>query len=194
VRSDQIDIVNMMMNTAGVDVNVMDNRRRTPVYLGVENRRREIVKVLLAGGARFDLLPANGRSLVCEAVLGQDVKLLEDLVNMRGMPIFRPDGRGWTPLHFASQLGRVDLIEFFEQIDPGSVRTPDQDGQLPLHVAAIWNQLVSVKFFLASDCDVNARDLEGDTPLHHAVRSHNIEIVRLLAAAQKVDLNAQNAV
>jgi ankyrin repeat protein len=60
-------------------------------------------------------------------------------------------------------------------------------------VAAIWNQPDSVKCFLAAACDPNARDLEGNTPLHHAVRRHNIEIVRLLAANQKVDLNAQNA-
>jgi len=61
----------------------------------------------------------------------------------------------------------------------------DQDGRTLLHVACrhLWYEIIH--FLLGKNCDVNAKSLDGSTPLHSAVQSpylklRGLQCVRLL--------------
>ena len=59
----------------------------------------------------------------------------------------------------------------------------DQGGRIPLHYAALENDVALVKRQLAVGEDVNATDRLGYTPLHFACYEGNVEVVRLLLDA-----------
>ena len=54
------------------------------------------------------------------------------------------------------------------------------DGETPLHVAALENDVASARKLLDEGAEIDARDTQGQTPLFHATRYHNKEMVDLL--------------
>lgn len=57
------------------------------------------------------------------------------------------------------------------------------DGQTPLHLAAINNHTSIAKFLLENDASTKVQDSTGATPLHEAIRYGHTEIARLLLSA-----------
>ena len=68
----------------------------------------------------------------------------------------------------------------------------DNDGNTPLHLAALNCNLDRVKSLLNKGAEVRAKNLVGQTPLHHATHGGNLEIVQLLVF-QGADVNAKDA-
>ncbi len=69
---------------------------------------------------------------------------------------------------------------------------PDQGGRIPLHYAALEDDVPLVKTLLAEGADVNATDKSGLTPLHFACYEGNVEAVRILLDARP-NLEIKNA-
>lgn len=67
-----------------------------------------------------------------------------------------------------------------------------EDGQTPLHIAAIKNHIGIAQFLLANEADTSAQDINGSTPLHEACRYGNIEIAKALLEA-KANVNSQDS-
>ena len=59
----------------------------------------------------------------------------------------------------------------------------DNDGEMPLHHAARWNDAAVVEALLAAGADIAAGDNDGETPLHHAARWNDAAVVEALLAA-----------
>jgi ankyrin repeat protein len=191
-KAGQGNAVEVLASAKGIEIDAVDQRHRTPVYLACQNHRHKVVGLLVNAGARLDVLPPNGISLVSAAVISRDPSLVETLVNIEGIEIFRPDANLWTPPHYAAQLSMPDLIEFFQEIDAGSLAAADRLGRTPLHIAALWNQRDAVDCLLSRGVDINVADAEGNTPLHLSVRRSNVMIVRLLIADPRCNVNAVN--
>lgn len=56
----------------------------------------------------------------------------------------------------------------------------NETGDSPLHEAVDNNDFETVKNLIAKHIDVNARNIYGSTPLHHAASEVNLEIVGYL--------------
>ncbi|PVH94333.1 ankyrin [Periconia macrospinosa] len=75
---------------------------------------------------------------------------------------------------FKSQLIEAqDTIDFCEGIFRGK-------GGTALHVAAICNNMVGIEELIAQGANVDSQDINGETPLMWAIRSENVDIVKML--------------
>lgn len=95
---------------------------------------------------------------------------------------------GRTLLHLAAAVGHVDLLQWL-LAQPGAdvdVRTADEAGATPLHVAAEHGVGHPVRVLVAHGADVHARDRDGRTPLHVAA----LDETRLEAAISLVESGA----
>ena len=70
-------------------------------------------------------------------------------------------------LEMKSYIGNVDRVRFL--LESGAHKTMDKDdlGYTCLHAAASYGHMALLDFLLArDDCDLTARDDDGDSPLH----------------------------
>lgn len=166
----------------GADPNSIDGRNERPLGYAVSHENPESIKLLLEKGADINAYTRWGSYLhgaagYCnlEAVkiflsLGQDVNL--------------PNDDGNTPLHLMNiGVANKGIDKIFpvdeqteEEHDPGTPARRCKD------VSAI---------LISNGANIMARNNNGDTPLHTAVRSCELETVTLLIE-KGADVNAEN--
>ncbi|XP_068311203.1 protein ACCELERATED CELL DEATH 6-like isoform X2 [Pyrus communis] len=90
--------------------------------------------------------------------------------------------RGNTVLHLAANTGRVQLIQLVTLNFPGLLRKQNDDGQLPLHVAASAGHLSAVRCLVdtAQGNTFNEKDERGNTALHVAVENNHQDVAMFL--------------
>jgi len=128
------------------------------------------------------------------------VKINKDLVRVKGR-------EGLTPLHFASQIGEVDLLAHFLLLCPQSIEYWTVRCETPLHIAIKNEQFEALQVLVgwleknkrsgAEELEsriLNERDEAGNTILHIAALSSEPRVVQelLLLVKTKINLHKKN--
>lgn len=107
--------------------------------------------------------------------LGRETKLLLEANE------YQPDNKGLYPIHVATWRGRLDVVKtLLERRQPAG----DAKGRTFLHVAVEKKKIDIVKYVCRQSDDsqaqlssiLNAQDINGDTPLHHAVDVGDLDV------------------
>jgi hypothetical protein len=103
-----------------------------------------------------------------------------------------------SALFYASDMGLHHVVQelLFRGTDPnGAAEGAEDDGESPLHRAAIQGHEDVMLLLLGAGAKVNVRDMSDSTPLHYAVKeaqcANHISIVRHLLGFG-ADINASN--
>ncbi|KAK0757420.1 hypothetical protein N5P37_010144, partial [Trichoderma harzianum] len=125
-------------------------------------------------------------SLLHLAVANGNVDLLSMLAS-EDLPIDVRDAKNRTPLHLASMLSYQDMVRHLisMKID---VNAKDVVGRTALHYAALMGHL---EILLEKKASSKKYNKLGDMALHIAIRNADESIVRLIAAAEDVNLEAR---
>ncbi|XP_073004787.1 protein ACCELERATED CELL DEATH 6-like isoform X2 [Typha latifolia] len=102
---------------------------------------------------------------------------------------------GLFPVHVAATMGRVGVISAFIEQCPDLDELLDNKGRNLLHTAVEHKSTAIVRYICERSELVklmNARDYEGNTHLHLAVRNEDQDIVSLLIRNKRVCLNIMN--
>ena len=163
---------------------------------------------LLADDAYYDLFITSkagtlrdleGQTLVHYFVKSKNLKGIRKCIS-ENIPISVKDDNGKTPLDLAFEnlddeesveiaaeliMGGADEVAtdfayFQEAMLARNVNSRFDDGQTPLHLAAIYGHNAIAKYLLENNADTGVQDSSGATPLHEAVRYGNEEIARSL--------------
>jgi ankyrin repeat protein len=112
-------------------------------------------------------------------------KQIRELVQ-NGADINYRNTQGWIPLTSAVFWGRTEAVETLIRLPITNPRLylkvdiPNLKGRTALHVAVRKNKVDLIPLLVGARADVNARDIDGWTPLHHAVFNSRSEAVRIL--------------
>jgi len=178
--------------TAGAGVDSADEQKQTALLLTVAGGHLEAFKALLARGASVNVQAANkdtpwllagalGRTTMLEAMLALPPERAPDL-SLRN----RFGGSALIP---ACERGHVETIALLIRRSKINV---DQVNNLGwtclLEIVILGNggprHVAATKLVLAAGANVNLADRDGVTPLAHAHKRGQSEIVRLLEAAK----------
>ncbi|MDR1902986.1 MAG: ankyrin repeat domain-containing protein [Treponema sp.] len=169
--------------------NLKDEHGDSPLHTAVIlNKGPEIIRALLEGGADASIRNIEGKTPLYLAVETDRTGNIPLLLSYKA-DIFAADNKGLTPFEKALRERRPSLNAL---ITPETVLQYDTDGNTILHTA-VKNSVPSeiISFILDQGSPVNARNKEGDTSLHLAVRQ-NEEASGSLLLSRNADIFASN--
>ena len=129
------DIVECLLE-AGADPDVTDSTNQTPLFDACTNGRNGVVQSLLAAGADPNARDDTGRTPLSEACSNGRDAVVRELISNSDLR-FR-DNLGCTALDVAAAGDHLnsETVRLLAQNERGLVNTPNNKGEIPLHIAA----------------------------------------------------------
>ncbi|KAK9304700.1 hypothetical protein QLX08_004104 [Tetragonisca angustula] len=185
----------------GADMNTRTANGETPLQLSVHCRLGEVVEALCKRGA--------DTSVGCPLwdALDSDQEDVASILVKYGADTdcwgLGPDDCQQTLLHRAIDHNKEDIAQFLIRsgCDLNAPRRPGPDGAggdesrdecTPLHLCCQWGLEQVVQTLIEHGADVNARDVEGKTPVHVAIQNQHSQIISLLLCHPSIDLNKRD--
>jgi ankyrin repeat protein len=195
---------------SAADANTRNNNGETPLLIAIQNERSDLVALLLDKGAQIHARDANGESpftialatsprmvlslldkgrdqtddegrspLDIAIIAKKNGKEIEDIARWVGSrQLFTVDRQGKTPLRYAAESGNWEAVKFLT--DEGSnVFAVARDGKTPADLAFESGNREAVRALFGGK-SIGARDTSGNTALHYAAKTGNIDIVQFL--------------
>jgi ankyrin repeat protein len=139
-----------------------------PVEKALMGQKKESLQFLLANdvGSATRVF-ANGKTLMHRALSMQNGAMWMNVLLSHGAKVDAMDNAGETPLAYAIQRNRTDLVAFLIKKN-ANVNRVDAYGNRPLHIAARYANGRIVKMLVDAGADPSVENNEGDKPVNVA--------------------------
>lgn len=189
-----LERVEHLLNVEKVDVNLRDSENVTLLHWSAINNRLDISKVYLAHGAEVDAIGGELRSTPLHWAVRQGHFQMTMLLMQHGADPNIKDGEGCSGLHLAAQFGHTAIVAYLVA-KCCHINDTDSNGMTALMWACFktTNGLDPTRMLLTLGASTSMRDnLHGNTPLHWALLSRNLQAVTLLVTKSSADILAVN--
>ncbi|KAL1562238.1 ankyrin repeat-containing protein-like protein [Salvia divinorum] len=133
--------------------------------------------------------------------------IVEEVLKLNPRQARISDSQSSSPLHIAAEEGHVDICQKLLSVAPEACWWRDRHDMNPLHIAAMKGHVEIVQHLLRESPLpamerlrrgetgelVYATDENGDTILHLAVRSNQLETIRYLVESNKIKRRTRNS-
>ncbi|MDR1586586.1 MAG: ankyrin repeat domain-containing protein [Treponema sp.] len=184
------DAVTLLLSK-GANPNLRDEHGDSPLHIAITlNRNLDVIQTLLGGGSDVSIRNIDGKTPLYLSVQENRAEYIPLLLSY-GADIFAADNSGVTPADCAMQDRNAAVLVAL--ITPETVHQSDSTGNTLLH-AAVKNRSNPeiLGLILDQKALVNARNKEGDTALHLAVRLDQKENGEILIS-RGADIFAPNS-
>ena len=166
----QLGIVQYLIEK-GCQINAKDISGATPLHEAVRYGHTEIASLLLASGGSANAQDSLGKTPLL-IITPQDAQLemYEMLLRYGGNPNAK-DLYGDTPLHIATMTGvSTDILSCLYAAG-ADIDERNKAGVTPLSMAVENQRADHIDFYTSRKADINAEDMNGNTPLTRAFDS-----------------------
>ncbi|KAB0795416.1 hypothetical protein PPYR_12255 [Photinus pyralis] len=164
---------------------------RHPLFLGIPTFS-EVFNIILRCDQETiilfeELLQKKSRSILAKISQKTDshkrnilhYSACKGLVNLSKMlceekdTVIAKDRNEWTPLHFASYYGHLDVVDLLLSTTKENVNYVEKKGRTPLMLAAEKGYTEVLELLLQNEADVNAVDVSNMSALCYAIMGHH---------------------
>ncbi len=181
IRSGNGPIVELLLK-AGAPVNPVETALWTPLADAAYARHFDIMRLLLAAGARVDAPDHRGVTLLVST--GFFDSTVTTILLESGADPNSVDQDGETALMKASAKGLKQTIRLLIG-HHADINRKDKTGRTALMHAAAGHSSDAIPLLLENGADPNARDNEGKSALDLADKSNNLGAIAMLSLAVK---------
>ncbi|CAI7641404.1 unnamed protein product [Penicillium palitans] len=188
-------VINMLLDTDGVDVSVEVEDGLTPLSLAASYGYEGIVNVL------FEIYESDidnkekkyGRTPLSFAASNGHRAVVNTLLKTGKVDVDSKDENGCTPLILAASNGHRAMVKMLLDTGKVDVDWKNRDGYTPLSFAASNGHRAVVNTLLKTGkVDVDSKDENGCTPLILAASNGHRAMVKMLLDTGKVDVDWKN--
>ena len=115
VKNGNTEEVSRLLDEEGVDVSVVDDRRRTPLHLACEKGHTGIAQLLIDHGADVSVVDNYGNTPLHDACYNGHRDIVQLLID-HGADVSVVDNNGITPLSITFKNDQLHLLPLFRQV------------------------------------------------------------------------------
>ena len=175
----------------GVNVNVVDDKECTPLWLAANGGHNDVVRELVATpNVELDKPCKYGSSPLTRAVYTGDVETVNILVQA-GADIHKADESGNTPLLATGHNAQTEKLKVL--LDAGAktdVNKANDRGETVLAKFAFLGDIQGISMLIANGSTVNTKDYNDWSPLMWAAFHGHAKAIIILINAGANDLNS----
>lgn len=184
-REGRTRVIESLLNENPKLANQQDDDNRLAIHWAISFNHKDIVN-LLVSTINFDpdVQDGSGWTPLMIAASVKDGEEMVDILLEKEADINAKNFAGQTALHLIASKKNIDLARRLLNHKPAaSARLCDKRGQYPIHRAAAVGSVPMVELLIKHNSPINAADISGQTPLHHAIaEGHGDTAISLLKA------------
>ena len=186
-------MVDYLINERGFSIHTLNQAKEIPLELAIRFRQFETAKYLFENEKEWASDNHKGQSWLHLAAHSGFYPFASYLIE-KGFAVDLLDTNQMTPLCYAASTQNLQLVKLL--VEQGAVVNQPSESMCqnevttPLHRAA-WNNPAIVKYLIEKGANMNARNSEGQTPLHIAVLGRDLDCAKILIEAG-ADINARD--
>jgi ankyrin repeat protein len=177
----QLDAVRLLAKRRAM-IDCRDEGQRTPLHAASEVGDNEIAKLLLQSGANKAAKDSHMRTPLHSACISGRVAVAETLINAKA-DLEAQEEENLTPLAIAARAGLTAVVELL-LLHKASPKTRSAGDFTPLHWASYNSHEEVVGLLIANKkTELDARSINGRTPLHVAGMGRSFGVIEKLVGA-----------
>lgn len=181
-RFDHFDVVQLLIEAEGINVNSKGKGGRTALSVAAGNGHLAIVERLLGHQTIQPNVPdSSGWTPIFWAVGGKYLEIVRRLSTDNALNINHTDNEGRNVLSWAAEAGEADIVKFLLAQDGIDVQQRDLQGQTALSWAVRSGNIDVVSMLRRSKrIDISGKDNEGRNAISWAAAGGHHDVVEYL--------------
>lgn len=186
-RTNDLDLLNYFIDK-GVYVNQVNEEKNTPLLNAASRGTKEEIALFVSHTNDINHQNKEGLSALTRALRYNDLDIVKMLVK-KGANVKVKDAKGYDLGFHLADATRSNLEAFKEKmayLQKKGYRPsqPQANGSTLLHAVVDKKNMDLIKLLIDMDIDINAKDSNGQTILHHAaMQAENAELLKFLLQA-----------
>ena len=192
-ESGSVSLVLSLIHDYNADTNARDKVYNTPLHVAVWHERKKVAWFLIKKfGCDINIRDPSGKTLLHRVCKYGSVSLVQSLIRDYNADTNARDNEKNTPLHVAVLNGKKEIAFFLIETFGCDINIRDPSGKTLLHRMCKSGNVSLVPLIYDYNADINARDIESNTPLHVAVLNGKKEVALFLITKFGCDINIRD--
>lgn len=165
----------------GTDLSIKDSKGKELAFYVIDSNQLELLDLIMKKGLDVNSVNESGDSLLNYAITTEKYLLAKQLINS-GANFKYKNIKEFDALALAILKENTSVAD--EVIKSGAnLYERYENGKTLLHLACESNKILSVKYLMGKEFDLNINDNAGKTPLHYSLSSEMKNIMEAGGAA-----------
>jgi ankyrin repeat protein len=181
-------IVKSLLDKPGIDIDAKSANWITALNFACRAGHLEVVKLLVAAGARVNPQAKNEWGALVSAVFEAHLQVVKYLVEEAGADVQCTGPDGMTVLIMAAGMGHVDVVEYLRGRQDIDIDAKSEKGHTALGYACLQGHLEVAKLLVAAGARVNYQTSNDWGPLVSAAWGGHLQVVKYLVEEAGADV------
>lgn len=164
----------------GIDLSIKDSKGKALAFYIIDSNQLDLLDLVIKKGINLNIVDEKGESLLNYAIITDKDLMAKELINA-GSNLKYKNIKEYDALAMAILQENTSLAD--EIIKSGSnLYERYGNGKTLLHIACENNKILSVKYLIEKEFDLNVNDHSGKTALHYSLSNEMKNIMETAGA------------